>query len=378
MKTHGQLNGVRLQRVHRAARRHGHHSQSGPGCVFAQALEQSGENQQLRIVPGLQRKAALGSARLEALARDDTLERKHCLPRNLRDLLRAGRGHHFMTASNQELIVQRLSELRKLTAHRRLADPQRLGRLGDALMRHQRIERREVAQVQALPIHIPNMAYADLKVAERTRGLHPERMEAQSLELFIHPGSPNARRARLAARLAANPVTETLVDVAKGENRTRSYLALNPMGKVPTLRLPDGTALWESRAIAARLAQGTSALPDSQRAQIDRWQFFDACHFSEPLGTLVFQRMFSATEDPQKVQVALQAYQQNAAVVEAHLNNSAYLTGDTPTIADTCLLASLTYAEATQLPLDQTPRLRDWRAGLEARPELGATRPPAP
>jgi glutathione S-transferase len=39
------------------------------------------------------------------------------------------------------------------------------------------------------------------------------------------------------------------VDLAKGEQRTQTYLKINPQGRVPVLRLDDGEPLAENTAI---------------------------------------------------------------------------------------------------------------------------------
>ena len=45
------------------------------------------------------------------------------------------------------------------------------------------------------------------------------------------------------------------LDLAKGEQRSEAYLKLNPLGRVPVLRLDDGTALAENTAILPYLGK---------------------------------------------------------------------------------------------------------------------------
>ena len=45
------------------------------------------------------------------------------------------------------------------------------------------------------------------------------------------------------------------IDLAKGEQRSEAYLKLNPLGRVPLLRLDDGTALAENTAILPYLGK---------------------------------------------------------------------------------------------------------------------------
>ena len=71
-----------------------------------------------------------------------------------------------------------------------------------------------------------------------------------------------------------------LVDTGKGQHRAPAFLALNPMGQVPALRLPDGTVISESAAMLQHLCDAHAAaglLPppgSSARAQADRWLFW--------------------------------------------------------------------------------------------------------
>jgi glutathione S-transferase len=75
------------------------------------------------------------------------------------------------------------------------------------------------------------------------------------------------------------PYERVLVDLAKGEQKTAGYLAINPMGKVPALQ--DGEAtLAEAAAICAYVAerypQAKLAPPpgDPLRAKYLYWLFF--------------------------------------------------------------------------------------------------------
>lgn len=45
------------------------------------------------------------------------------------------------------------------------------------------------------------------------------------------------------------------IDMENGEHRSRAYLANNPTGKVPALKLPDGTVIGESAAIVQVLGE---------------------------------------------------------------------------------------------------------------------------
>ncbi len=197
------------------------------------------------------------------------------------------------------------------------------------------------------------------------------------MKLYIHPGSPNARRARIAVRESGRTCEEVVVDVAAGDNRKPDYLALNPMGKVPTLQCDDGRVILESYAIGLEVARDTALWDAERAAEIARWQFFDACHFASPMGTLTFQHLFRPAPDPDAVEAAVSDWRRYAAVAEAALNDRETLVDGGVTLADVALFASLTYADVNGAPLVDFPNLVRWRTTLSARPAFAQTAPPA-
>ena len=71
-----------------------------------------------------------------------------------------------------------------------------------------------------------------------------------TLEIYWGSGSPNAWRVLLAAEVKGLPYESRLLEFSKGDLRKPEFLALNPRGKVPTIR--DGDyVLYESLAIMA-------------------------------------------------------------------------------------------------------------------------------
>src|SRR5256885_16778211 len=74
-------------------------------------------------------------------------------------------------------------------------------------------------------------------------------MTTNDLKLYHSTSSPNSRRVRMF--LAEKGLTLPLVpvDLAKGEQHSDAYRAINPRRVVPTLVLDDGTAIGEVLAI---------------------------------------------------------------------------------------------------------------------------------
>ena len=67
------------------------------------------------------------------------------------------------------------------------------------------------------------------------------------------------------------------VDILKGESRTADFLAMNPLGQVPTVVLDDGRALAQSNAILLYLAEGSALLPADpyERAKVAELLFWE-------------------------------------------------------------------------------------------------------
>ncbi|MGH7331007.1 MAG: glutathione S-transferase family protein, partial [Polyangiaceae bacterium] len=163
------------------------------------------------------------------------------------------------------------------------------------------------------------------------------------MKLYLNPLSPNVRRVRLTAAVLGIALEEKILDFTKGEHKSPEYLALNANGAVPTL--VDGDyVLTESRAIMQYLASkkpesGLLPKSEAERADVARWQFWDAAHFSPPMGTIVFEKavksMFGLGEpDEGKIKEALTNFQRFAAVLNHRLEGRDYVVGKQLTLAD--------------------------------------------
>jgi glutathione S-transferase len=189
------------------------------------------------------------------------------------------------------------------------------------------------------------------------------------MKLYMNPLSPNVRRVRLTAAVLGIHLEEKTLDFTKGEHKNPEYLALNPNGAVPTL--VDGDfVLTESRAIMQYLAStkpesGLLPRDEKGRADVTRWQFWDASHFSAQIGTVVFQKLIRpmmGMGEPElaKIEEALTNFRRFAAVLNARLEAKAYVVGEGLTLADLTLASSLMYAKQVDLPLGEFPKIQGW------------------
>ena len=187
--------------------------------------------------------------------------------------------------------------------------------------------------------------------------------------------SPNPRKACAVAKYLNSPVEFVHVDLAKGENRTPEFLALNPNGKVPVLET-DAGSLWEANAIMCYLARlaGSDLWPsDDRQIEVLRWLSWDSNHFTRHAGTLYFEHIvkpaFGMGEpNPAVVEEATGFFKQFAAVLNDHLKGRAYLVGDALTVADFAVGITLPYAEDARIPLAEFPEIERWHGRLSDLP----------
>jgi len=71
-------------------------------------------------------------------------------------------------------------------------------------------------------------------------------MTTNHLKLYHSTSSPNSRRVRIFLAEKGLGVPLVPVDLAKGEQHSDAYRAINPRRLVPTLVLADGTAIGDA------------------------------------------------------------------------------------------------------------------------------------
>jgi len=147
------------------------------------------------------------------------------------------------------------------------------------------------------------------------------------------------------------------------------YLAINPMGKVPTIRHGD-TVVTECGAICAYLADvfphAGLAPPhgDRRRGPYYRWLFFAA----SPLEGAIVNRHLGVEVPPEKKMMVGYGEHADAMRGVAHaLETGPYLLGEQFTAADVLLGSTLGWAMMTG-GLEKTPQIEAYVGRLMARP----------
>jgi glutathione S-transferase len=196
------------------------------------------------------------------------------------------------------------------------------------------------------------------------------------MRLYYHPLSSNSRRVLLTAVQLGVPLELVVVDLVNGEHKTSHYLQINPNGKVPLLE-HDGFHLWESHAIMQYLAdtcQGETLYPHAiqVRADINRWLFWSAYHFTPAVGFIsrerVSKKMVGGSGGPDPVEIARGEALLIAAsdVLDRHLADRQWIAQDRLTLADLAIAAPLMHTAAAELPVTEHRRLQAWFARVTA------------
>ena len=214
------------------------------------------------------------------------------------------------------------------------------------------------------------------------------------VHFYWFSGSCNSWRVQLALELKGIPYESHLLEFSKREHKTPEYLALNPRGKVPTIRDGDYT-LSESLAILLYLDRkypqplllGEGA-EDGGRIlrQVQELIF----HLEPKVDRLVLPIYGGkVAEQGEAIKAAAVEVHQELAQLEAKLAAAPFLCGAAVSAADCTAVAFIQHIlrgagkESAQplalglLPLaSKYPALAGWVARMEALPGYQRTYPP--
>jgi glutathione S-transferase len=184
------------------------------------------------------------------------------------------------------------------------------------------------------------------------------------LEIFGDSRSGNCYKLQLACAQLGIDYLWHDIDVMSGETRTREFLAMNPNGKVPVVRLPDGRCLSESSAILYYLADGTALAGRDvfERANILRWMFFEQYSHEPYLAVVRFIVRFLGDPPERRAEVEARRQQGYRAldVMEKVLTEHPFMAEDRYTIADIALYAYTHIAAEGGFDLGRYRRIGAW------------------
>lgn len=202
------------------------------------------------------------------------------------------------------------------------------------------------------------------------------------IDLYTAP-TPNGHKASCTLEELEIPYTVQPIDLAKGEQKTDAFIALNLNGRIPVIvdRANDDLAIFESGAIMIYLAEQAGRLLPTEskaRARVMAWLMFQMGGVGPMMGQAnVFFRYF-----PEKIPAAIDRYQNECRrlfeVLDRRLGESEWL-GDDYSIADIANWCWVRTYKWSGVSRDGLENLDRWLEAMKAKPGLrkGITIPEA-
>ena len=160
-----------------------------------------------------------------------------------------------------------------------------------------------------------------------------------------------------------------------GNTGDDAYLALNPMGKVPTL--VDGeTVVWESNTILRYLCSraGSPLYPadPAARSDVERWMDWQLAAVNPHYMAIFRETKKPAEERRPDLQALGDALAGELAFLDAQLDGQDWVAGGDMTVADVCLGPIVHRCLGFPVELPALANLRRWHEAITARPACKA------
>ena len=160
------------------------------------------------------------------------------------------------------------------------------------------------------------------------------------IEVYLVPTANGQKVAVLLEELGLPYVAHRIVRTA-GDRPPESYLALNPMGKYPTLVDPDAPggplAVFETLAIAQYLLEKTGKLlpaSPAARSAAHMWAAVAASDLTPAMATQYFLTLRATTDVTEATDWVLSEIHRFLAAIDARLARATYLAGNDYSYAD--------------------------------------------
>ena len=197
--------------------------------------------------------------------------------------------------------------------------------------------------------------------------------------------APNPRRARMFIAEKGLEIENRDISIAKGEQLSDEFLKVNPRGTIPVLVTDDGTVLAENLGIAAYLEAAFPELPlmgasPEEKGLVMMWNAIVEQQGGIPIAEVLRNsnphmkgRAVTGPVDFDQIPELAERARARVALffdqLEERLQQSAYLAGDSFTLADITGFVFVDFARVirTRIPEGNAATL-DWFERIKARP----------
>ena len=206
------------------------------------------------------------------------------------------------------------------------------------------------------------------------------------LKMFGFWRSAASFRVRMALNLKGLNFTEEMIDLDSGIQHGDAYLAVNPQAVVPSLVLDDGTLLTQSMAILEYLEEtppSPALLPADAlgRARVRALSLIWAADHHPLIVPRIRSYLAKTLEIGEAGRTAWirHWFSEGLRIGEVRLaadgQTGRFCQGDSPTIADLCLMSQVMGAKGFQIDIAQFPTIQRIVDACLALPEIAAALP---
>lgn len=189
------------------------------------------------------------------------------------------------------------------------------------------------------------------------------------LQLYTYYRSVSSHRVRIALNHKGIPFKSIFIDEDKGQQSSAEYLRLNPQGLIPALVVNGRQLITQSAAIIEYLEETypqRPLLPADVDGRARVRSFAQVCIADvQPMNVL---RVYHYMRDEMQLDRetrrrwyehwAHKGFAALESLLAGHPDTGDFCHGDTPTLADVCLVPQLYNAEHNRLEISRYPTLR--------------------
>jgi len=193
-----------------------------------------------------------------------------------------------------------------------------------------------------------------------------------SITIHSFPLSGHAHRVELFASLAGIKHEVNNINLAEGEHKQAPFLALNPLGQVPTIE--DGKmVISDSNAILVYLARkyAPDYLPQEPELEAEIQKFLTLAAGELAFGPAA-ARLINVFNAPIDADFAKAIAEKVLTKLDDHLVDREFLVGNKPTIADIAIYSYTAHAPEGDISLTPYPNVQRLLANIESLPGFKA------
>lgn len=195
------------------------------------------------------------------------------------------------------------------------------------------------------------------------------------LTLYYYPGACSTA-SRIALEETHAPYEAKLVAIPDGEQRTEGYLAINPRGQVPALRVED-KIITESVAILVFIAQRYPEAKLLPGNDVDNARCIATLAWIASAVDPVFRRasrperfVAEAAAQPAVKDSARETYWSKCEEIDRALIGKDWIAGDQYTCCDPYALVYYGWGVRLKLPMDELKNFTAWKDRMLGRPAV--------